>query len=299
MSLTHKRLEQAYKNAHIVKFDNNSKFIIMSDCHRGRGNVGDNFLPNQNLFYGALKYYYKNGFSYIELGDGDELWENRKLSEIVDVHSDAFWIMSKFHQKKRIYMIYGNHDIVKNKRKYIEKHCKNHKNNTRKCNDSIFKNLKAHESIILENYKINSKIFLVHGHQGDLLNDMFWPLARFLVRYLWRPLELIGFKAPISAGVSHQKRDKIEKKLSKFAKYKNHILISGHTHRPIFPQPGSSLYFNDGSCIHPRCITGIEIENNQISLIKWSVCTGDKQNLYVCRHILEGPRNLSDYVKNN
>ena len=77
---------------------------------------------------------------------------------------------------------------------------------------------------------------------------------------------------------------------------KNHILISGHTHRPIFANPGSSLYFNDGSCIHPGCLTGIEIENNQISLIKWSVCTGKNQNLYVCRHVLEGPQNLEKYV---
>ncbi len=296
ISLGYKRIEKSYKNAHHINFDNNSKFIIMSDCHRGRGNVGDNFLSNQNLFYGALKYYYKQGFSYIELGDGDELWENKKLSEIIEVHADTFSIMSKFHQKKKLHMIYGNHDIVKSKKKYIKKHCEKHKNNQKKCNESIFKTLKTYESIILENKQINSKIFLIHGHQGDLLNDTFWPVSRFLVRYLWSPLELIGFKAPISAGVSHQKRDKIEKKLAKFAKQKNHILISGHTHRPIFANPESSLYFNDGSCIHPGCLTGIEIAKNQISLVKWSVCTGKKQNLYVCRNVLEGPQNLEKYV---
>ena len=26
-----------------------------------------------------LEYYYRNGYTYIELGDGEELWENRKL----------------------------------------------------------------------------------------------------------------------------------------------------------------------------------------------------------------------------
>lgn len=220
ISFGYRRIEEAYKNAHYINFDNNSKFIIMSDCHRGRGNVGDNFLSNQNLFYGALKYYYKQGFSYIELGDGDELWENKKLSEIMEVHADTFNIMSTFHQDKKLHMLYGNHDIVKSKKKYIKKHCEKHKMNQKKCKESIFKTLKTYESIILENKQINSKIFLIHGHQGDLLNDTFWPIARFLVRYLWSPLELIGFKAPISAGVSHQKRDKIEKKLAKFAEKK-------------------------------------------------------------------------------
>ena len=51
----------------------------MSDCHRGQGTEGDNFLKNQNLFLGALEYYNHRGFIYIELGDGDELCENRKI----------------------------------------------------------------------------------------------------------------------------------------------------------------------------------------------------------------------------
>ena len=32
-------------------------------------------------------------------------------------------------------------------------------------------------------------------------------------------------------------------------------------------------FFNDGSCVHPRSITGIEIENGEISLIKWEIST--------------------------
>lgn len=62
----------------------------MSDCHRGIGTSSDNFLKNQHLFFAALKYYYKRGYTYIELGDGDELWENRSMKNIVEVHDEVF-----------------------------------------------------------------------------------------------------------------------------------------------------------------------------------------------------------------
>ena len=74
---TYRRLSKVYENSKVIPYDYYSKFVIMSDCHRGSGNSGDNFLKNQNIFFAALNDYYKKGFTYIELGDGDELWENR------------------------------------------------------------------------------------------------------------------------------------------------------------------------------------------------------------------------------
>ncbi len=64
-----------------VPFYSSSRFVLISDCHRGCGNHNDNFLKNQNLYFAALNYYYEKEFSYVELGDGDELWENRSLSQ--------------------------------------------------------------------------------------------------------------------------------------------------------------------------------------------------------------------------
>jgi hypothetical protein len=73
-----------------IPFDDSSKFILMSDCHRGNGSWTDNFLKNRNIFIGALTHYYNNNYTYIELGDGDELWENTQLSDIMSVHKDTF-----------------------------------------------------------------------------------------------------------------------------------------------------------------------------------------------------------------
>ena len=57
MKRTAKRLDQAYKNALCLPIHKGSRIVMMSDCHRGVGNWGDNFLANQNLFFAALQYY--------------------------------------------------------------------------------------------------------------------------------------------------------------------------------------------------------------------------------------------------
>lgn len=284
-----------YQNAPILSYDSNSRFIIMSDCHRGQGNAGDNFLPNQTLFYGALEYYLQNGFTYIELGDGDELWENRKMKSIAEVHSDAFWMLSNFYKENRLYMLYGNHDVVKKRKGYMFKHCGHYYCENTKKELPLLENIHVLEGLVLESKEWNDRIFLVHGHQGDFLNDTIWPVARFLVRYVWRRLELVGFLDPTGAGRPYKKKEKIEKRIASFSKEINQIIIAGHTHRPVFPMPGEGLYFNDGSCVHPRCITGIEIEENKISLIKWSVCIKEDRTLFVGREVLEGPVPISNY----
>ena len=51
------------------------------------------------------------------------------------------------------------------------------------------------------------------------------------------------------------------------------MLIAGHTQRPIFPEVGEPLYFNDGCCVHPSGITGIEIANGNIIFVTWNVKT--------------------------
>lgn len=295
-TLAFKRLNQAYSKAKCIPFDYYSKIIIMSDCHRGVGNWGDNFAHNQNIYFAALSSYYEDGYTYIELGDGDELWENRDYDTIIDTHSHVFWLLSKFHQENRLYMLYGNHDIVKRNTSFIEKTCSTHNNPCDKNHITLFEDIRFYEGLILHNEKNNTNIFLTHGHQGDTLNDTYWKLARFLVRYLWRPLELIGFKDPTSAYKNSSKRNKVERNLINWVKKYNQMMIVGHTHRPSFPEKDGPLYFNDGSCVHPRCITGIEIYKNTISLIKWSVLVDYNQSLYVGKTILEGPLALDYFI---
>lgn len=290
-----KRLSQVFSTSKVVPFDDSSRIVIMSDCHRGNGSWGDNFSNNQNLFFAALYYYYENDYTYIELGDGDELWENRAIEDIMQAHSDAFWLMSLFYKDNRLYMMYGNHDIVKKDPQYAQTKCKAFYCDSVNSHLALFPGIKITEGLILRYRNSNFSLFLTHGHQGDFLNDKLWKLARFLVRYLWRPLELIGIKDPTSAAKNNKVKNTIENNLINWSNKNNQILICGHTHRPVFPRPGEAKYFNDGSCVHPRCITALEIRNSTIALVKWSVMTRPDRTLYVGREVLEGPVDLLEY----
>ena len=88
----------------------------------------------------------------------------------------------------------------------------------------------------------------------------------------------------------------MEKRLSGWADARRTILVAGHTHRPYFPDPGEGRYFNDGSCVHPRCVTALEVECGKISLVKWSVKVREDNGMYVGRDVLAGPVALQEYV---
>ena len=94
---TFNRLTKVFNSSKELQFDNSSKLVFMSDCHRGDNSWADNFAHNQNLMFTALSHYYNKDFTYIEIGDGDELWENRKFSTIRQSHSHIFWILRKFY----------------------------------------------------------------------------------------------------------------------------------------------------------------------------------------------------------
>lgn len=290
---TRRRLDKVYEAAPRIRLGQGSRIVCMSDCHRGVGNRGDNFLFNQNLFFAALKYYEGRGYTYVELGDGDELWENRSLKRIVEIHSDAFWLMAELYGRGRFLQLYGNHDKKKSRQKFVERHCGVYCN-SRDCIEKLFSGMKVYEGLVLE-ADGGREILLVHGHQGDLLNDTLAPVAELLVRHVWRRLELLGIYDPTSAARNYRRRKKTERRLEGWARERNVMVLAGHTHRPVLPKPGAGLYLNDGSCVHPRCITAMELEGGMITLVKWSVRTVWGRNLSVEREVLEGPYPIYKY----
>ncbi len=294
-----KRLSEVFQSAEEIPFDDFSKIIIMSDCHRGDGSWADNFSKNKNIYYAALTYYYRNNYTYIELGDGDELWENDNICDIISEHKDVFSLLVKFIDDGRAHFLYGNHDIEK--RKYASRSVKRrgylYLDESDKRIVNAFLKTKVHEGIILRHRVTGDKIFLVHGHQADFPNDGLWMISRFLVRYFWRPLELIGIRDPNSASKNHRKKATITNKIVDWVKANNQMIIAGHTHRAVFPEVGRPPYFNDGCCVHPYGITGIEIASGKIALVKWSVKTKEDGTLYVGRDEMEKPVKLKEFFK--
>ncbi len=290
------KLSKILASAYIVPISDASKIVLMSDCHRGDGSFADNFSKNQNVYCGALDYYFSRGYTYIEIGDGDELWENYDFGVIVETHKDAFRLLTKFQQHGRLYMIYGNHDMVKKNSRYVAKNLYRYHDARLKKDMPLFENIKVHEALRLRHAETGKDIFVVHGHQPDFFNNHLWKLARFLVRHLWRHLEAAGFNNPTSAAKNNKMSSSIENKLASWCERENKMMIAGHTHRPVFPEKDAPLYFNDGSCVHPRCVTAIEISGGDIVLVKWCVSTMHGGILYVRREVIAGPEKLSAYL---
>ncbi|MCO1602981.1 metallophosphoesterase [Desulfosporosinus nitroreducens] len=290
-----KRISKVFDSADEISFDDTSRIVLMSDIHRGDGSWADDFSKNQNLYFAALTHYYNENYTYIEIGDGDELWKNKKASDVIYVHSDAFWLLSKFFNEGRLYLIFGNHDMCKKSDKFVKNNLYQYFDVRDKKYYPLFENIKVHEGLVLRHSMTDHKILLIHGHQASFMDYEMWRLSRFLVRYLWRPLELFGVNDPTSTAKNYHMKDAVENKLTEWVIQEKHMLIAGHTHKPMFPEIGNPQYFNDGSSVHPRSITAIEIADGFIALVKWNVKTKDDGTLFIGREVLAGPRRLSDY----
>ena len=290
------RLDRAYKDAKTVPFDDSSKIILFSDCHRGDNSFADDFANNRNIYFHALKHYFAEGFMYIELGDGDELWENLSFESILEAHKNVYMLMKLFHEQDRLHLIWGNHDMVYRDQKYVQKNLAYYFDKRLGQEVRLFGEIDYSEGILLKHSQTQQEVFLAHGHQADWWNYLFWKWSRFMVRILWKPLNVMGIADPTSPAKNYQELIKVERRTKKWIIQNNNLMtIFGHTHRPRFPEPGDIAFFNDGSCVHPRSITGIEIENGGISLIKWQIATTDDGTLKIVRVLLEGPRKLSEY----
>lgn len=290
------RLDRAYQNAKVISFENSSKFILFSDCHRGDNSIADDFANNRNIYFHALKHYFKEGYHYFELGDGDELWENLTFKSIFEAHKNVYLLLKDFHTNNRFHAIWGNHDMVYRNPDYVKKHLSSYFEPITGQDVELFKNIEYHEGLILKHSETEQEVFLTHGHQADWWNYTFWRWSRFLVRALWKPLNVMGIADPTSPAKNYKELIKIERRTKKWISGRNNLItIVGHTHRPRFPEPGDIAYFNDGSCVHPRSITGIEIEIGKISLIKWQIDTNEDGILQIVKVLLDGPRKLSDY----
>jgi predicted phosphodiesterase len=295
------------KKGLVIPFDiHNDKFIILSDQHKGARDGSDIFTKAAKNYLSALDYYNKEGFIYINLGDSEELWENLFIT--VKRHNKATFEKEKlFIEQNRFIKIFGNHDL------YWD-------------NDPLAavsllqiygKAIKVYEGVILQT-AVNDKpleIFMTHGHQGDLQSDGNW-FSKWFVSNVWAPLESYLRINPNTPAYNNQLKTDHNRIMYEWSsERKNILLITGHTHQPVFKsmtqleilysnldqakknnetieaavlekkitklhmrgnaQPDFNgyldTYFNSGCCcFNDGDITGIEITDACIRLIKWS-----------------------------
>lgn len=295
------------------------KFIIFSDQHKGAGDLADDFHLAENNYLTALKFYFENDYSFINLGDCEELWETTP-KKAIEKNRISLFEEAKFLQKERYYRIFGNHDL---EWKYTIQ-----QNQFLK---PIFgEKLKVYEGIILQ-AEYNNKaysIFLTHGHQGDKKSDGN-AFSKWVVAAIWTPIQRFLEISIDSVSDSFELVDKHNIIMYDWsATQQDNIFISGHTHKPVFASldhidrltkqllkatsekdltaieilqaeiekrkheyEGKKIlktmahpsYFNTGCCcFNDGDISGIEINDGFIRLIKWE--TKEKQSK---RRVLE------------
>jgi predicted phosphodiesterase len=295
------------KKGLVIPFDiHRDKFIILSDQHKGARDGSDIFARSANNYLAALDHYHQNKFIYINLGDSEELWENLFIT--VKRHNKATFEKEKlFIEKDSFVKIFGNHDLYWG-------------------NDPLAavslmqiygKAIRVYEGAVLQT-AINDKplsVFMTHGHQGDLQSDGNW-FSKWFVSDVWAPLQSylrINLNTPAFNNQLKTDHNRIMYEWS--SERKNMLLITGHTHQPVFrsltqleilytglesakkskdvkkqqelekkitdlhikgnnpPDFNGYLdtYFNSGCCcFDDGDITGIEIADGCIRLIKWA-----------------------------
>lgn len=255
--------------------DDRSKIILFSDTHRGDKSAADPFTPNEELFLHALAHYYQQGFTYIELGDGDDLWQAPNFSAIQHAYPQIFELLGRFHQDHRLHLIFGNHELVGWTGQPLTKG-----------------ELIIEESLGLR-YRPTGQLWLAaHGHQADPWCDPVNNIRRRIGRVVYGVLKLLRSSpkadglaarlAPINQTIARclerwyrqwdqQQQQKLTQYLARWAYRQQQAVICGHTHLPFFPTSPQTPYFNTGCGIHPGYITGLEIQNDGIGLVKWWV----------------------------
>ena len=288
------------------------KLVCMSDMHRGDGSGADDFAQNSLIYRCALGHYLENGFTYVELGDAEELWENDNFDQIYITHTSVYELLAKFHDpdpaKTRYLKVWGNHDLYWKDNESVYR--------------TLFPGIETHEGIILETglregggVAAVGAILLIHGHQADpKCSGEAAAVSRFFVHNFWPDLQRCGVKDPTRADLNPGLCNEVDKRLHEWASRNDQgiaAIIAGHTHRAVFEnlslterrymeskvktdgvkiknQP-DVRYYNTGSCVHSLCITGIEItlENGPcLRLVKWGQAT-EGHALTIQRTVLE------------
>jgi len=278
----YRRIVKLFDRSQVIDIKKEKNVFIYSDCHRGAGDGADDFKHNRDLFLKVIKDYISTDFLLVELGDGDELWENNSFEQILKTYSEIYKIYNELSLKGKFYYLWGNHN-----RKWKS----NVKFSKRLNNFFKVKNhIKATESLVLK-YE-NKKLFLLHGHQGELINDRLWWIGKFFVKTIWRRFQIkFGLPDLTSPAKNYKARIRVDKRFINLVRKINVPVIIGHTHRPMFPKTGQYPYFNTGCCIHPDGITGIEIINGSINLVEWKL-NKEMGKIDTVKKFLGGPLNI-------
>lgn len=301
------------------------KFIILSDQHKGARDDADDFALAEENYLASLDYYNRQGFTYICLGDSEELWKNT-LDKVRKHNQATFEAEKQFLQRGAFIKVFGNHDL----------YWGNDKITAPLMLRAIYgQEVKIYEGVILKSLENASiSIYLTHGHQGDLQSDGNW-FSKWFVSVIWERLQAYLRINPNTPSTNNSLKTLHNTLMYEWsAAQGNLLLVTGHTHQPVFASVThierlyermeeaktagdtasvnnlqqqindlhvkgevslnfkgyKDTYFNSGCCcFNDGDITGIEIADGSIRLIKWDYKVAHKPT----REVLEECRLVS------
>lgn len=292
---TDSRLTRAYDNSRLVEFDTASKFVFLSDQHRGDGSRADEFAKTKVIYTRALQHYLDEGYTLVELGDTEDLWEFPHVRHIVKANGMVYSRVKKFFEAGRYLRLYGNHDAQLADPRYVRQNLSQAPDPVSGEMVPLLPGLQVEEALRLRHTATGQEVVVVHGHQGDFSNDQNWRFTMFTFRMFWKWLHAFGISSPSSPIRNSYKRHKVERNYVRWIRDHHVALICGHTHREKFPRPDETPYFNTGSGMFNGYITGLEILHDEIMLVSWRVEADAKGHLTVMRRVLAGPQPLAVY----
>ncbi len=297
-------LDRAYRRAPIRTLQlEQLKLVIFSDHHKGIGDEADDFQPALPAYRGALEHYYASGYTLVVLGDAEELWEDFP-GPVLKEYARLLELEREFHAQGRYWRFWGNHDDEWRDHSQVVRYLGEYFDDL-----MVWESLK----LFIEDGSIRrGELLLVHGHQGTLVADLSRHLSRLVIRYLWRPIQRCFKIRPNTPATDLRLRHRHDIAMYNWAaERKRLVLVAGHTHHPIFPSleqiaklaeecawiqelsvdmdevrqaevdlqiaraQQKPCYFNSGCCcFNDGRITGIEVVEGEIRLVRWPDAMG-------------------------
>lgn len=283
------------------------RFIIFSDQHKGTKNGSDDFMHAEPNYLAALDYYQQQQFHFISLGDSEELWENT-LGPVKAKNKITTEAEKKFLAAGRFTKVFGNHDTFWNNDPFAALQSMSMYGERVKIYEAVLLKLKFEEEVLpvfLTHGHQGDGQSDSNAFSAWFVGRVWAPLQSFLnlnpntpsaskelktthnrFMYEWseeenNPVLITGHThQPVFASLTHLER--LYKELIAARKQNDTTAIEKLNAEIQFRQQEydfisgnynnmKPFYFNTGCCcFSDGDITGIELADEMIRLIKWS-----------------------------
>lgn len=287
--------------------ESDARYIIFSDQHKGAKNGSDDFMLAEPNYIAALNYYLDQNFHFISLGDEEELWENL-LGPVKEHNKETTAIEKKFIDKGLYTKVFGNHDIFWNNDPFAPLQLANMYDKTTKIYEAVLLKIKMNDGdelpVFLTHGHQGDGQSDGNPFSAWFVGRIWAPLQAYLnlnpnipaannelktahnlFMYEWskqdnNPVLITGHThQPVFASLTHLERlykqlDKVTNQNDETAaeKLKKEIVFRQHEYDFVVGNytEVKPYYFNSGCCCYvDGDITGIEIADGMIRLIKW------------------------------